>query len=694
MPFEIGPGLTWNRGTTRCDFVRMSNSGGILTGLVKRGDEYEELPLAELACEIVLETWAARPDLQERADDDWMIAGLSDTAHAEMRRRLTAVMEVTTGLRPGKPARPEYDLLTTTKTQRVERKAVEELVSTRTVQRWIEAHDDSGDAGLVHGNRHLGTAADLHDPDVVQIALALVEEELTRSDKSQQNLVGLLNRRLRDKGQDTLSVYQASKLLDEVSRGMSLRGSAKTSKSKASRPKGGRGHARPTVANEVWEIDSFRLDVLAYSPLTKMGVPAYAVTIVDVCTRVLSAYVSLTPPSATTVALALHRRMNPLLLDRSMTPAGPAIPHAVLTVEDSPLVHPGGIPGEIHADHGADYENQMVLSLLATLGIDLILARPRTGSDKPHVESAIRTLNHTVMQLLPGYKGRSADHRGDHPHRESLATLDQLKTIMDGYCLAYNNTPHTGLAHPGQLGTYQTPMEAYTASVLAGAPPRMDADVNLVFRFMPTKTAVVSGRGPSIDGIVYTSEDTEVMRRISAGDRHVPGRPLAFHHDPSDRSHVYWHEPGTARWHELTAQGRDDEAIPPLSDEFYQRALDTGSHRRPNKQHRADAALAIADEIHRVLTTTDGAKALRREFSRWQERLQRHASTTPPGAAHGVSKAKSGRHRAPRSGTTGEAPVLDLDLDAYVEEVEGEFDAETEPPDQSAAATVRDGDEF
>lgn len=667
---QLVPGLTWNVGSTPCTFIRISNAGGLLTGLIKRGDDYEEQPLAELAREIVLENWASNPELRERADDDWMIAGLPAEAHAEMRRRLFAVMEVLTGIGRGGVRRPEYDLASTTKAQRIKRKAAEIEVAPRTLWRWVRDHSKDGDAGLVHGNRIIGSPLDLYSTEVVQIALGLVEEEMSRSTKTQQSLVALLNQRLRDQGFKTLSVYKAGTLLDEVSRGRSLRGTAKTRKSKASRPRGGRGHVRPSIANEVWEIDSNRLDVLAYSPLTKAGVPVYVISIQDRCTRILSTYVTLTPPSATSVGLALHRRMSALHLDPALVPTGPAIPAHIFTPEDGPLVHPGGVPGEIHADHGAEYENKMILSLLTSLGIDLIFARPRTGSDKPHVESEFRTLNHTVCQLLAGYKGHSADYRGEHPERESLATLDQIRTILDGYCLAHNNSPHTGLPHPARLGTYMTPMDAYTASILAGAPPRLAADPNLIFRFMPTKSAVMSGRGPTIDGIVYTSDDPEVMRRLSAGDRHVPGRPLAFHYDPGDRSCVHWHEPGTAVSHELVAHGVDGTAIPPLSDEAYDRAMQLPAARRPNKQDRADATLAMADYVRDMLTTTAGARSLRREFNRYQERLARFAATAGPLRTATPGSAGRGKPRPTAGRAVAEPPpVFDLDLDAYVDEI-------------------------
>lgn len=673
--FELAPGLTWAHGDSQSTLIRMSCTAGIMTGLVKRGEDYEEIPLADLTREIVTAMWAAHPELQERADDDWLIAGLPDDAHRELRRRLGAVIEVTTGLAPGsrngRPARGAYDPTCTKLGDRIAAKAKELNVSTRTLRRWIKAHERGGAAELIHGNRAIGSPLDLYPPEVVQIAREMAEQQSTRSSLRLNTLVVRLNQGLTDAGHPQLSVYRATKLLHEVSRGMGIRTSAKTRRSKASRPRGARGYVRPTIANEVWEIDSTQLDILAYSPLAPMGVPVYGIFIIDQCTRLLSVYLTLSPPSATSVALALHRRINPLLLDPAMVPVGPAIPASVSTDDDSPLAHPGGVPGEVHADHGREYENDLVLSLFATLGIDLVLARPRTGADKPHIESAIRGINHTLMQFLPGYKGHSPDHRGEHPHKDRLATLEQLRSIADGYCLAHNNHPHTGLVHPAQLGTYLTPMQAYTASVLSGAPTRLNADLNLVFRFLPTKLAVVNGRGPTIDGIVYTSDDIDVMRRLSAGDRIVPGRPLPFHYDPADRSHVYWHEPGTARWHQLYAHGSDRAAIPPLSDEMYERALNVYAHTRPNKQDRSDWAQTIAAFIRDMLestSTTAGAAALKREFNRYQERLNIFAGTHYPAVAGGRSR-RSPRRRAGRA-----LPTVNLDLDSYVEEV---YDTDT-----------------
>jgi hypothetical protein len=678
---SLTPGLTWQRGNQECLLVRITGSGNMLRGLVRRGREYEDVRLVELAQEVVTALWATNPELRERADDDRLLANLSDDAHRKMRRRLRAVLEVLTGLpdpATAGPGRREYDFTQTTQAQRVASKADEEGKSERTINRWIEAFEKDGQAGLVHGNTQVDDPLRGYDEDTIEIARTFVETEMLRSQKKQKNLTGLLNKQLRARGCDTLSVYRANRLLAELTRGSNLQSPGKTRKSKASRSPGSGGYIRPTVANEVWEVDCTPLDLLVYSPVTGDGVPAHSITVIDQCTKTLSIYVTLNTPTATTVAIALHRRMNPLCLDPSTAPMGPAIPEWLSTPEDGVLVHPGGIPGEVHSDHGREWENDVVNGLLTSLGIDLILTRPRTGDDKPHVETANRTINHAVIELLPGYKGHTTDGRGAQPHKEQLATLEQLQAIADGYCLAYNNQPHSGLPHPARLGTFVTPMESYADSILAGVPLRVDPDINFLFRFLPTKNAVVTGRGPTVDGIVYHGDAVPLMRTLSAGDRFVRGRPLTFHYDPNNRSTMWWHEPGTARWHTLSAIGRYDEVIPALSDQSYQNAEKRSGRRRPNKQDAADLALSLAEYVHYMLNEKAGQAELRKEFNRYQQQLRQfcnpYLSSTPstPTRTTGSTRKKDLAREQP-AGPVWPA-VFDFDLDAYVEEIDDDME--------------------
>jgi transposase InsO family protein len=662
---SIAPGMSWVHDSTECLLLKLVDLGGSPAAVVKRGDEYEQIPLRDLIREVVAAAWVHDPGLRETADDDWRIATLSPESRRELRRRLRAVNEVNTGSPdgyndPDVEPRPSYDPARTNLTARIESMATELGVQPRTIMRWRRDYKQRGVVGLIHGNQRLSNALGTFDDEEIRIASELVMEEMTRSTKSLVNLTAILASRFRADGLTPLSAYRSKLLLDELSRGQSLRGTAKTRKSKASRPQGGHGYVRPTAANEQWDVDSIRIDALAYSPLEPKGVPIYGIVIIDHCTRVTSVHVTLSAPSATSVAIALYKRINPLFLPESSLPDEllMGIPKW-LRFPDGILVHAGGRPGEIHTDLGREYENDMIFSLLGRLGCDVVLARPRTGADKATVEAFNKYLAH-AFQLFPGYKGNTTDHRGDHPEHDRLLTLAQFQAVVDGICAVHNSQPQSGLRHPVDPGTYLSPAQMHVASILSGADLRVPLQTNLVFQFLPTKMATVTGRGPTINNVVYTTPDIDLLRRLSAGDQHVPSRQLPFHYDPNDRSQVYWHEPGTARWHTLHAVGEDGEALPPLSDALFDALLGQAAQRLPTKSVKQHRASLIYDYIQRLASDPVGRRLYRAEWNRWQERLTDPALRSIPKVAKRSRSTASGVHLP---------EVFEFDLEAYLDEV-------------------------
>lgn len=127
-----------------------------------------------------------------------------------------------------------------------------------------------------------------------------------------------------------------------------------------------------------------------------------------------------------------------------------------------------GVPSEIVTDNGQDYQSEHFKRALTALGITHLTTAPFTPEEKPHVERAIKTLNHSILELLPSFAGHSVADRKAIEARESFATrlakrgetVDFTegfgaaaltgnalqRTVNDWLAGVYEQRPHGGLA--------------------------------------------------------------------------------------------------------------------------------------------------------------------------------------------------------------------------------------------------------
>jgi putative transposase len=80
-----------------------------------------------------------------------------------------------------------------------------------------------------------------------------------------------------------------------------------------------------------------------------------------------------------------------------------------------------GVPSEIVTDNGQDYQSEHFKRALLALGITHVSTDPFSPEQKPHVERAIKTLNHSILELLPAFAGHSVADRKAIEARESFA---------------------------------------------------------------------------------------------------------------------------------------------------------------------------------------------------------------------------------------------------------------------------------
>lgn len=255
--------------------------------------------------------------------------------------------------------------------------------------------------------------------------------------------------------------------------------------------------------NQLWEIDASPADVL----LSDGRYSIYAV--IDVWSR--RALFSASKTACSDASLMLVRR-------------------AILE---------WGVPEVIKTDNGADFVSHRFVSALQALRIGHMPCRPHTPEGKPHVERVIRTMQHDLMELLPGYVGHNVKERQQLRARKAFAqrlgeaeketfsvALDhkKLQELMDIWALQkYARRKHSTLG----ISPFQK---------AAG----WDASVQIInnIRALDLLLAPLAGtdgfrtigkKGLRIDNGVFYGPDLELF----------VGQRVFVRHDPEDMGRVF-----------------------------------------------------------------------------------------------------------------------------------------------------------
>lgn len=257
-----------------------------------------------------------------------------------------------------------------------------------------------------------------------------------------------------------------------------------------------------TDPNQLWQIDASPVDALC----TDGRHAVYAC--IDIATRRTVWLLSRTP-RASAVALLIRK--------------------AILE---------WGVPDVVKTDNGSDFVARDTQRLFASLGIEAETSDAYSPEQKGHVERVIKTFQHDMATLLPGFVGHSVTDRKAIESRKSFAqrlgedeasvfgvslTGPQLQKHVDDWAsLVYQHKPHAGLKDA-------TPFAAALAST---KPVRMVDERALDLLLMPIAGGkdgqrIVTKLGIRIDGYHYMTPTI------------LPGTAVFVRQDPNDAGRAY-----------------------------------------------------------------------------------------------------------------------------------------------------------
>lgn len=265
---------------------------------------------------------------------------------------------------------------------------------------------------------------------------------------------------------------------------------------------GGNRYSQITKPNQLWEMDASPADVL----LTGGRHSIYV--LVDVATRRMAVLVSKT--AKTTAALLLLRK----------------------------AVKAWGAPEVLRTDNGKDFVSNHFKQAMSALWITQELCPPFMPERKGLVERHIRTLQHGLMPLLPGYIGHNVTERQQIRARAAFAKRlgedergafcvemgrDDLQKVIDIWLEnKYQHRPHQGLKG-------RTPFQAASSS--RHKVKRLDNE-----RVLDLLLAPVAG----LHGWrTVTKQGIRVDGQFFGNGALLPGDKVFCRHDPHDMGRLY-----------------------------------------------------------------------------------------------------------------------------------------------------------
>ncbi|MFJ4519146.1 hypothetical protein [Streptomyces sp. NPDC088816] len=344
------------------------------------------------------------------------------------------ILEVLRGLPPdaeaGTEPKPQYgpsrSLTARERAKAVELTAAGHRVSASTVANYRRRYEASGVMGLVDHRPVRKTPKYGTVNDVVVAAMSQAISEAT--DASTRTGTFLLWRteqilKAASEGREVKLPSRRTlyRLLDKLTAGTHTTGSATTRRSRAHGATAPFGELPAFAPGEVMQIDSTPLDVLVRLDDGVAG--AVELTgMIDVATRTVTAAVLRPTTKAVDASVLLARTVTPELMRPGWVDAlrmsRSVLPHRRLLTLDERLEHaaarPVIVPEMIVCDHGKAFMSRNFLASCRFLQIDLQPAHKGSPFEKGHIEKMLASVGTLFTQFLPGFTGRTTEHRGRH----------------------------------------------------------------------------------------------------------------------------------------------------------------------------------------------------------------------------------------------------------------------------------------
>ncbi len=268
------------------------------------------------------------------------------------------------------------------------------------------------------------------------------------------------------------------------------------------------------------QIDHTLVDVIVVDSVTRLPIQRPWITLaIDVyCRVVLGFYLSLEPPSATSVALCISHAVLPKegwLAERDIDEQWPV----------------SGLFTRLHLDNGKDFRSEALRRGCEQYGIAIDYRPVRTPHYGGHIERLIGTMMGQV-HLLPGTTFSDVRMKGDlDPEKTAAMTVDEVERwLAHQIAGVYHRSEHRSLNVP-PLVAWERGIVGEGAVPGCGEPTAITDARRFLIDFLPIERRLIRRDGVSLHRIHYWSDT--LRRWVGTKEKRI------VRYDPRDLSRIY-----------------------------------------------------------------------------------------------------------------------------------------------------------
>lgn len=386
------------------------------------------------------------------------------------------------------------------------------------------------------------------DQNVAMTLRAITVEFTEKSTPTKKQIIEMAKHRLKDTGAASPCRSSMYTLLKRLDRGQHTTGDATSRRSHANSPDRAYSPIVALYPGEEIQIDTTPLDamvIMADGTTQKVDLAAA----IDVATGTITAAVLRVNASKTVDIIELIiRSMVPLSMlpgwQTNMAMARQYLPKDMVSEAElneslaaKPVINVRGVV----YDRGKIFLAKTFERGLDTLGIDDRTAPPYTPTAKPHIERLFKTIGDDFVRWIPGYKGRSVNHRGRRPERDAVWPLPVLQALLDEWiATVYQKTPRKSqrlaLAPQAKL----SPNALYNYISQSAPSPIRTLTRDEWISLQPLAFRRINRYGINLHGMTYDSDQPRFhdLRRTKSPNTKQNGK-WEVRHDPNNLMQIW-----------------------------------------------------------------------------------------------------------------------------------------------------------
>lgn len=416
---------------------------------------------------------------------------------------------------------------------------------------------------------------------------------------------------------------------------MKRRGDAKGAKDKHAATPGHFPNANYPLA--VVQVDHSDADIVLVDDEGREPIGRIYLTLAfDVYTRMVTGYyLSLDPPSSTSVAMCLSHSFLPKgnwLSEKGIEAKWPV----------------WGFPRTIHVDNAREFRSKVLQQACLKHNINLEFRPALDPKYGGHIERNLGTLK-TDIHNLPGTTYSSPKERGDtDPEKNAVFTVAEFEQVLlELICNSYHRSTHRNL-HKSPLRQWEIGIKGGRKTVGIGLPAVPAKPLEVERDFLPMFERTVQKAGVSIDGLSYHAP---VLNRwigeLDPKDRKRT-RKLTFRRDPRNITTIWVWEPDTGAYFDVPTT---DPYLPPISIWEFKEARKLARE----EGHDPNSLTVINQAVVAIRERIKKAKQKTREARRKSQRLKEYETNKSPATVNALEdEAEEAQIDEPTSNLTDE----------------------------------------